>query len=201
MTSVNQRKPSKNEVSQTNDRVQLPERHASRLSSSLLTYNEIPTWCQDNPYIRTGYRPVSFSTPACFASWTYIHNETFNIYSHLLPAVFLLAQGAFPRLIVLRFPEASARDYVTFSFFLFTALVTLSISFTYHTLMNHSLRISHLWLRIDYGGIVCLTLGDFVSGIYVVFYCEPNLQKAYWAMVSPKPNFSTLRLLYFNAFH
>lgn len=58
--------------------------------------------------------------------------------------------------------------------------------------MNHSLHVSHLWLRIDYLGIVFLTLGDFVSGIYLVFFCQPRLQKVYWSMV----NLSGLQFLW-----
>lgn len=49
--------------------------------------------------------------------------------------------------------------------------------------MNHSQRVSELCLRIDYTGILSLILGSFVSGIYVGFYCEPFLQKVYWAMI------------------
>jgi adiponectin receptor len=49
--------------------------------------------------------------------------------------------------------------------------------------MNHSIHVSNLWLRLDFVGIIVLTLGDFVSGIYMVFYCEPTLQKIYWTMV------------------
>jgi predicted membrane channel-forming protein YqfA (hemolysin III family) len=150
----------------------------------LVSYEEIPWWYKDNEYILRGYRPESFSASACFASWGYIHNETFNIYSHLIPAIlFLVAQIFVARLINQSFPDAKAADYIIFAFFLLTAFITLSTSFLYHTLMNHSMRISHLWLRLDFIGILFLTLGDFVSGIYLVFYCEPTLQKIYWAMV------------------
>ena len=57
------------------------------------------------------------------------------------------------------------------------------MSATYHTLMNYSMRVSDLWLRLDFVGIIALTLGVFVSGIYMVFYCESTLKKMYWAMV------------------
>lgn len=36
---------------------------------------------------------------------------------------------------------------------------------------------------MDYTGIIVLVLGDFVSGIYVGFYCEPMLQNTYWTMI------------------
>jgi Haemolysin-III related len=157
---------------------------ASRPKPRLVSYEQLPAWYQDNEHILGGYRPESFSASTCFRSWAYIHNETFNIYSHLIPAVFFLfAQSFILRLLNQRYPKAKSLDYIVFSFFLLSACVTLTISFTYHTLMNHSMKISHLWLRLDYLGILALTLGDFVSGIRLTFYCEPTLQKVYWAMV------------------
>ena len=54
----------------------------------------------------------------------------------------------------------------------------------YHTLMNHSRRVEQLWLQFDLVGIVVLILGDFISGIYMVFWCEPLERKIYWSMVS-----------------
>jgi adiponectin receptor len=155
-----------------------------RRKPDLITYNELPTWYQDNEHIIGGYRPESFSTYACFASLTYMHNETVNIYTHLIPAiVFLFAQVFILYLLHQQFPEANPVDYVVFSFFLLSACITLSLSFLYHTLMNHSMGISYLWLRLDYVGILALTLGYFVSGIRVGFYCDPTLQKIYWSMV------------------
>ena len=115
---------------------------------------------------------------------TPVHNETFNIYSHLIPSgLFLFSQIAISRLFDERFPHASGRDRAVFAFFLMTAAVTLFVSSTFHTMINHSMRLSHLWLRIDYVGILLLILGHFVSGIYVGFYPEPFLQKVYWTMV------------------
>lgn len=58
------------------------------------------------------------------------------------------------------------------------------ISSTYRTLINHSYALETIWLRLDFFGIIFLTLGDFVSGIYTVFWCEPLQRKIYWAMVS-----------------
>jgi adiponectin receptor len=188
-SSVSQRKPyaHKNAFNQSNGHIQTARRTPSR-KPILLSYDDLPTWYQDNEYIRRGYRPVSNSTTLCLGSWTYIHNETFNIYSHLIPALlFLLAQALVSGLISRHFSEATLGDRLIFAFFLLTAAITLALSCTYHTLMNHSMRISHLWLRLDYLGIMVLTLGDFVSGIYLVFYCEPKLQKVYWGMVGVLP--------------
>jgi adiponectin receptor len=152
---------------------------------TLLSYDQIPEWHQDNDLIRHGYRPESNSTRVCFASWLYLHNETINIFSHLIPAtLFLAAEGLIYQCFQARYPQATIGDRLVFSFFLLTAATCLGMSATYHTLMNHSDYVSHLWLRLDFVGIVILTLGDFVSGIYMVFYCEPILQRVYWTMVS-----------------
>ena len=49
--------------------------------------------------------------------------------------------------------------------------------------MNHSEVVSDLWLRLDYVRVIILTLGDFVSGKGMVFYCELVLRIWYWAML------------------
>ena len=69
------------------------------------------------------------------------------------------------------------------AFHLCSASICFGLSALYHTLMNCSAHSSDLWGRIDYTGIIILILGDFVSGIYVGFYCEPILQNTYWTMV------------------
>lgn len=153
-------------------------------SHSLLSYDEIPPWYQDNDCIRHGYRPVTNRTKTCFESWTYLHNETANIYSHLLPSLLAIAsQGFIHKAFPLYHPQATMSDYKIVAFHLCSASICFGFSALYHTLMNRSARCSTLWARIDYIGIIVLILGDFVSGIYVGFYCEPILQKTYWTMV------------------
>ncbi|KAF7513813.1 hypothetical protein GJ744_007864 [Endocarpon pusillum] len=189
MTSHRKRAALKTESENSNG---FPNGEAQHISShratcqkrlDLIRYDELPAWYKDNEYIIGGYRPESFSTSTCFASLTYIHNETVNIYTHMIPAiVFLFAQSFMLVLLRQKFPDAKPLDYIVFSFFLLSACITMSLSFLYHTLMNHSMGVSYLWLRLDYVGILALVLGDFISGIRVGFYCEPTLQKIYWSM-------------------
>jgi adiponectin receptor len=150
----------------------------------LVTYDEIPAWYQDNDYIREGYRPVSGSAWLSFASWLYIHNETMNIYTHLFPAAsFLLGACYIVDYLHSNYKDVTFVDDLILVFFLLTATVCLGLSTTYHTLINHSFAVETFWLRLDFIGIVLLTLGSFVSGIYVAFWCEPPQRKIYWAMV------------------
>jgi adiponectin receptor len=153
-------------------------------SRDLLFYREIPAWYQDNIYIHYGYRPIMESIRTCFESWTYIHNEIVNIYSHLLPGVLaIVCQGLLFQYFSWSYPQATARDRIMLAFYLCTTSICFGFSALYHTLLNHSTQIAALWGRIDYTGIIILIFRDFVSGIYVGCYCEPVLQITYWIMV------------------
>ena len=149
-------------------------------STVLVSYDRIPAWHQDNEHIRHGYRSETNSASRCLASWLYVHNETGNVVTHLIPTIASITIGIahsvnFP----VRYPTSSSTARLIFSTFFFAAAMCFGISTSYHTMMNHSAAISHLWLRIDYVGVIIMMLGDFVSGIYVCFRCEPHLQTIY----------------------
>lgn len=146
--------------------------------------DEVPSWYAHNTYIQTAYRPVTKSTRLCVQSLAYLHNETINIYSHLIPALLsLLSSHSFSRSFAERFPHASWKDELMFRIFLTTCVICFGTSAAYHTLICHSQLFANLWVRLDYVGIVVQIVGSFVPGIYFAFYCEPNLQKLYWTMV------------------
>ena len=151
----------------------------------LQKFEELPVWYQDNPYVYTRYRPVSYSSFSCLYSWTYLHNESLNIYTHLIPTVLsIFAQLWMQTLISSTFPHATFGDRLVFATNLIAVTMALTISTLYHTLMCHSYHVSNLWLRIDYVGILSLTLGSFFSGIYVGFLERPNLRTIYWSMIA-----------------
>ena len=164
----------------------LPSAHRSVANPhGLITYAELPEWYKDNEYILAYYRPESHSWLSCLRSLFYLHNESVNIYTHLLPALLCVAaQGFMYHALSRTFaPHIQTLDYVVFGFYLLCACLMFSLSTTYHTLMNHSRNVSFLWLRLDYLGILVSILGAFVSGLRVGFYCDPTLQKVYWSMV------------------
>lgn len=173
----------------TKDRAFLPaDEKAETGKRILLSWNDIPEWYRDNEYIRHGYRPVSGSTRTSWASWLYMHNETLNIYTHLLPAVFFLGcEWYLLRYLHSKYENMTSTEDFIFTFFLLTAAVCLGLSTTYHTLLNHSPHAEIFWLRLDFSGIVLLTTGDFVSGVYMAFYCESVLRRVYWTMVRYPP--------------
>lgn len=153
----------------------------------LLSFSEMPEWFrrESNQWILHGYRPISGSAQVSFSSWSYLHNESVNIYSHLIPAVlFLLGEWFVGQYLASRYSGVTAADYIGFSIFMLTAFTCLSLSATYHTLMNHSQHVEHFCLRLDMLGVVVFILGDLVLGIYMVFWCDPLPRNIYWSMVS-----------------
>lgn len=151
----------------------------------LVAYEDLPGWYQDNPWIRTNYRPVSNSAKLCLQSWFRLHNELVNIHSHFFAAIaFLLAEAYILEPLSRKYERVSAGDYAVLSVFLLTATTCFGLSATYHTVISHSQRVEAIWLRLDFVGIILLIVGSSISGIYVGFWCEQLQRTIYWGMVS-----------------
>ncbi|KAE8146538.1 hemolysin-III related-domain-containing protein [Aspergillus avenaceus] len=155
-----------------------------KVLKKLLHWNDLPHWQRDNQHIHTGYRPASFSFLLSFQSLTYLHNETVNIYTHLLPSLLAFPAAVWlHRAIAPRYETATEADLLTFGCFFAGAAFCLGMSATYHTISNHSPSVARIGNALDYVGIVGLIVGSFVPSIYYGFYCEPGLQRLYWTMI------------------
>lgn len=157
------------------------------ISSSTLLWDEIPQWLQDNHYIRSGYRPLSGSYWISFLSIGYLHNESVNIWTHLLGAILAaLAAVILHNSVRPRFHMATREDMMVFGCYFGGAIACLGMSATYHTISNHSASVAKFGNRLDYIGIVFLIWGSFIPSIYYGFSTEPALVRRYWTMVSPR---------------
>lgn len=156
-----------------------------RIESALtVLWDDLPSWQQDNHYIHSGYRPASASYKKSWASLGYLHNESVNIYSHLLGAAMFSAAGVIIFTAVKpRYETASVPDILAFGCFFLGAALCLGMSGTYHTISNHSQIVSKFGNKLDYVGIVFMITGSFIPSIYYGFYCHPHLQETYWTMV------------------
>lgn len=148
-------------------------------------WNEIPAWMRENHYITSGYRTQSNSYQKSFASLGYVHNETANIWTHLIGAV-LAATTALVLYVVLRprFNQATNEDVTVFACFFLSAITCLGMSATFHTILNHSQAVAKFGQRLDHIGIVVLIWGSFIPSIYYGFRAEPGLIRLYWAMIT-----------------
>ncbi|KAF7893697.1 uncharacterized protein EAF02_001235 [Botrytis sinoallii] len=150
----------------------------------LITFDKLPEWSQDNPHIHSGYRQISHSTSTCLHSCVQIHNETFNIWSHFIPCIlFIILEGIIMYYLNTRYPNATIKDHIIFSFFILCATICLGISAIFHSLISHSQKGRDLWLKLDYVGIVFLIIGCFISAVYMSFFCQQTLQYAYCGMI------------------
>lgn len=148
-------------------------------------WSEVPAWIQDNAHIHTGYRPASGSYQKSAASLGYLHNESVNIWSHLLGALIASCTAIVLYYVVRpRFAMANTEDVMVFSCFFLGAIACLGMSATYHTILNHSAVVAKFGNRLDYVGIVTLIWGSFIPSIHYGFSSEPGLMRTYWTMVS-----------------
>jgi adiponectin receptor len=152
----------------------------------LLTYNELPDWyrIEASPFITAGYRAPSHSVAKSLASLAHLHNETANIYTHLIPAAALaLALPLLQLNISAAYADAPWMDRFMLTLTPIAALFTFTASANFHTLCNHSDAVSLSCLLLDFTGILTLILASFITAIYVGFYNHPFEQRLYWSMI------------------
>lgn len=165
------------------------------VKAQTVTWHETSEWQRDNRYILSGYRLEKADYAEILTSLTFLHNETCNVYTHLIGALLLplLAFGAMQVLSQPQFFDVSSSDYIIFGIFFCCAECCLIFSTIYHLVGSHSHAVEQFWLRMDLLGIIIVTVGTFIPGIYYTFICEPVLQKLHWAIVSQseRPPFSS----------
>ena len=121
--------------------------------SLTVLWNDLPDWLQDNQHIHSGYRPASNSYRKSLASLTHLHNESVNIYTHLIGAVLALLAGGYAYgTLKPRYEQATQQDVLVFVCFFGGAVSCLGMSAAYHTISNHSERVARLGNRLDYLG-------------------------------------------------
>ncbi|KAF2747969.1 HlyIII-domain-containing protein [Sporormia fimetaria CBS 119925] len=159
------------------------EKEAERRLTIL--WHELEDWQQDNHYIQSGYRPASNSFAKSAKSLGYIHNETVNIYTHLIGALAAAVGSGFLYSVLRpRYKSATLEDVFVFSCYFMGAVICLGMSATYHTISNHSPQVSSFGNKLDYLGIVFLIWGSFIPIVYYGFQQHPELMYRYWTMIS-----------------
>ena len=132
----------------------LTTRLETKASQTLtVLWNDLPTWLQDNQHIHSGYRPASNSYRKSLASLTHLHNESVNIYTHLVGAGLALLAAVYAYAALRpRYEQATRQDAWVFACFFGGAVACLGMSAAYHTVSNHSERVARMGNRLDYLG-------------------------------------------------
>lgn len=145
----------------------------------LLTYEELPHPWRDNPYIRRGYRFCEKYTD-CVISVATIHNETCNIWTHLVGFMVMVFLAFFHYPTTLSWTESNWSDKLTMITFLIASAKCLICSTVWHTCNG----ISHAgqkqrWACVDYTGITVLIAASIITTEYCAFYANPRIQLTY----------------------
>lgn len=147
----------------------------------LYYFHELDEWQQDNHYILSGYVKETASYWSCLKSLTYLHNETGNIYSHLVPCVLVsILVGNFVGWEMekvnndLRFWEK-----LNFIQFGFATTFCLALSALFHLFKSHSHSVCKLGNRCDYFGIIIMITGCLISIMLFAFYDVPRWRNFY----------------------
>lgn len=183
-SGLRQRRPSNSAVA-ANVITKAKELESKVEHALLLLWDDLPAWRRDNAYILSGYRADSNSYLGSLKSLFWLHNESVNIWTHLLGSLVFPVVGLFLyQIIVPRYPSANSSDILVFTCFFGGAAICLGMSATYHMLCNHSAEVAKWGNKLDYSGIVALIVGSFVPALYYGLFCLPHLMTAYLYGVS-----------------
>ncbi|KAI7873033.1 hemolysin-III related-domain-containing protein [Spinellus fusiger] len=129
----------------------------------LLQFHELPVEWQENEYVHSGYRFYQ-SSRACLRSIFMIHNETMNIWSHLLGFIFFACLSVYGFHVTLK---------------------CLFCSSIYHTFICHSHHtVKSFTATLDYMGISFLITASILVTEYYGFYCRHAIQARYMIFTS-----------------
>lgn len=148
----------------------------------LLKYDECPDYLKSNPYIRTGYRSGQ-SWPQCLRSIFAFHNETLNIWTHLLGFFFFLTLLLWD---VVSPPVPSRVTWADFTVILVIIgcyQICMIMSAVFHTFSSHSQDAHESCLMLDLAGICASITASFLCGIYYAFWCYPSTCAIYMTTV------------------
>ncbi|XBW34615.1 hypothetical protein QEN19_000181 [Hanseniaspora menglaensis] len=146
----------------------------------IVNWDNLDEWQQDNEFIYDGYVKETSSVMGCIKSLNILHNESVNIWSHLVPSVIYLAlligftdfilEKKLIQILGAGHHLMDAMDYVMINIFLVGAFLCLFCSSCYHCFKQHSESVSVLWSKADYMGIIILISTSIISLLYYGFH-------------------------------
>lgn len=146
----------------------------------LLRVDQAPTYMREDS-ITTGYRK-KLSYKACFSSWFWIHNETLNIWTHLIGfGIFVCCLfwviWSPPRQV------NSILELIPLIVQLLSYMACMLSSTLFHTFSCHSEDVHKYWRYTDHFGILAALFGTYVSLISNTFTCFPPWKYVHLSVV------------------
>ena len=163
------------------------------MKRKLLSFESLPDWYKDNSLIVNGYRAPNPSVTYCLKSLFYLHNESGNIFSHLIGSILFTILFIYT-INCNKYRKFDFNDKIIFSVFFFGIIFCLLTSTLFHCFQCHSRRIfklmakywSNYWIcfhsfifRLDYFGITLSIMTSFIPIIYYGFKDSPTARNVY----------------------
>ena len=156
-----------------------------KTDNTLVSWKDLPLWRRDNAFICAGYRRICPSYAHSIGSLFYLHNQSVNIWSHLLGAAVVVHGSLYLYCVIKpRYESTTPADLFVFASFLGGAVLCLGMSATFHAVLDHSPEMARWGNKLDYTGIVVLIVGSNVPALYYGFFCKPKMLAAYICLVS-----------------
>ncbi|XP_028405998.1 progestin and adipoQ receptor family member 4-like [Dendronephthya gigantea] len=147
-------------------------------SNGLHHFNCLPDHLRFNQYVHTGYR-VDLSTWECLKSLFYLHNESFNVYSHGLAtiALILLSPYVYGKISHLEF------NPILYPIHHITSTTCVLFSAIYHLMMCHEggNPAYQSLITLDYLGVWLVTGLSCITFLRATFFCFPLVN---WIVMS-----------------
>ncbi|CAI5760566.1 unnamed protein product [Candida verbasci] len=179
-----------------------------------LHYYELPLIWRENKYIIHGYRFSLNHSTMLRSIFKFNHNESMNIWSHLigLGIILYIALFQFPSTSIFNNNNTFGDNLIIYFFLIASikCLITSSIWHTYSCFAHYPTR--QRFACIDYTGITVLITCSIISVEYCALYQHKNLLKAYiifstlcgltgfifnWSPYFDKPECRSIRIAFF----
>eukprot|EP00741_Cyanophora_paradoxa_P017905 tig00021036_g17294.t1 len=143
----------------------------------LTSFKDITSdWLRDNEYLLSGHRCQC--TPCeCLASVCCLHNESMNIWTHIIGLT--MAITCTIKVLFFDLRGASMEHYMNLASFLITGIGAFLFSAVFHIFMPVSMKAFKILSRMDYAGIAFHLLGANIPAVNYEFYCDENLRLFY----------------------
>ena len=134
---------------------------------SLIKYTELPVWYFKNPYVTSGYRSPRSLRYAFLSAFEW-HNDTLNIYSHLIPGLIWLYSG---------FTCLSEEYYLCASPLIQSIILFVYFSGAFMGLASAYAHVFHIidkrWAslswKVDFAGIIAVNLTHQILDTLILF--------------------------------
>jgi adiponectin receptor len=128
-----------------------------------------------HPFILTGYR-IHHNLQECITSIFKLHNETFNIWSHMIACLSFVIIF----ILIITDTELKSRNSNGVIFlYIFSSITCFVCSSVYHTYNCHSMEVAHCVFKIDLFGILFQLLAGTICSQHFMFYESDMVRKTY----------------------